>query len=355
MNTDLIQTLKGEKVDEVLTKSFNEGLRQARLVTQARYTGIDSVIRALSTTGSAAGAEFLPTDFSPELVAQFRQALVTSSLFRHIPMPTKSYTLPVQGSPATAYLVPENTGNTGQTAISASTPGTANVTFTAHDLGALTYVSNDETEDSIIPMVPFIQENLIRGLAEGIEQAIINGDTTATHQDSDVTASSDSRKAWKGLRKYALANNYKVDISTFSLSTMRSMRKSMGKYGSNTDRLAWIVSNSAYNQMLSFAQVETMEKFGGAATVVNGTLERIDGIPVFVSPFMRQDLNASGVYDGTTTTKTGILLVHRDAFLVGNRQEMRQWKLVADMRLDFEPTYDITANPTVVFGYNLTA
>lgn len=368
MDQTIIQQLKEQDVhiDEVLSKSFTEGLRQARLATQSKYTGVDSVLRALSTTGSAAGAEFLPTGFSQELINQFRQDLIAAGLFRHVNMPTKVYELPVAGAPATAYLIGENTGNTGQNAIGASTPGTAKVTFTAKDIATLTYVSNDETQDSIVPMVPFIQENMTRGLAEGLENALINGDTTGSHQDADVTAANDTRKAWNGLRKHAIANSYKVDLSTFNLTNLRSLRKQMGKYGVNPSRLAWIVSNSVYNQMLSFAEVSTMEKFGTAATVVNGVLERIDGIPVFASPFMREDLNALGVYDGTTATKTGLLLVHRDAFLLGDRQQIelrqeaapienRQWKLVADMRMDFQPTYAIASNKTVVYGYNIAS
>jgi len=360
------QKVDRSKIEAVLSKSFTEGLNQARLAAQSRYTGIDSVLRALSTSGSGTGTEFVPTGFSQELINEFRQDLVVAGQFRSVNMPTKVYQLPVQGAPGTAYLVGENTGDSGQTAIPSSTPGTAKVTFTAKDIATLVHVSNDETEDSIIPMVPFIQGNMLRSLAVALEDAIINGDDSGTHQDSDVTSASDARKAWKGLRKYALANNYKVDVSTFNLAALRSMRKMMGKYGTNPSRLAFIVSNSAYNQLLGISEVETMQNFGSAATVVNGVLERIDGIPVFVSPQMRQDLNASGVYDGTTTTKTGLLLVHRDAFLLGDRQqielrqeaspiEYRQQKLVADMRLDFEPTYAIASNPTVVFGYNLTA
>lgn len=369
MPESIVAQLKSDeiRIDEVLTKNFSEGLRQARIATQGRYTGLDSIARALSTTGSGTGAEFVPTGMSQELINQFRQDLVVSPLFRTVNMPTKVYELPVSGAPGAAYHVAENAGDSGQTAVPASTPGTAKVTFTAKDIATLTYVSNDETQDSIVPMVPFIQSNMLRALAEGVENAIINGDTTATHQDTDTESAGATAvaTAWKGLRKHALEQSYKVDISTFNLSALRSMRKMMGKYGTSPQRLAWIVSNSAYNQMLSFAEVETIDKYGPSATVVNGVLERIDGIPVFVSPFMREDLNSSGVNGSSGNTKTGILLVHRDAFLIGDRQqieirqeaspiEYRQQKLVADLRMDFQPTYAISSNKTVVFGYNLT-
>jgi len=50
--------------------------------------------------------------------------------------------------------------------------------------------------------------------------------------------------------------------------------------------------------------VRTVDKYGQFATVLNGELGKIDGIPVIVSEKIRENLNASGVYDGTTTTKT---------------------------------------------------
>ncbi len=361
------QTAKAQ-LEESLSKHFHEGLRQAYIATQGKYTGLDSVLRALSTTGVGTGAEFVPTGMSQELINEFRQDLQVAGLFRTINMPTKVYELPVSGAPGVAYHVTENTGDSGQTAVPATTPGTAKVTFTAQDIATLVHVSDDETQDSIVPMVPFIQGNMLRALANGLEDAIINGDTTATHQDTDTEAAGATavQTVWKGLRKHALANNYKVDISSFSLASLIAMRKLMGKYGSNPNRLAWVVSNSAYNQMIGFAEVETVDKFSTAATIVNGVLERLFGIPVIVSPFMREDLDATGVNGASGNTKTGILLVHRDAFLLGDRQqieirqeaspiEYRQQKLVADMRMDFQPTYAIASNPTVVFGYNLAS
>src|SRR5680860_1334818 len=118
--------------------------------------------------------------------------------------------------------------------------------------------------------------------------------------------------------------------------------------------------------MLNWEQIETREKFGDAATVLTGQALRVDGIPVVPTPHLRQDLNATGVNDGVTATKTGVLLVHRDAFALGDRQvieldqtdepiAMRQRTILADMRVDFLPTQPIATNPTVIYGYNITS
>jgi hypothetical protein len=41
---------------------------------------------------------------------------------------------------------------------------------------------------------------------------------------------------------------------------------------------------------------------------------------VIVSDYVREDLNASGVYDGATTNRTLALTVNRRAFVVGQRR-----------------------------------
>jgi len=38
------------------------------------------------------------------------------------------------------------------------------------------------------------------------------------------------------------------------------------------------------------------------------------GVPWMISPFLTDDMNASGIYDGTTTTKGGVLIVSRRAY-----------------------------------------
>jgi len=360
---DIVEHLKEEKVDEAIGKAWRAGNVGAKLNTDS----LDTILRAMDTQEVGGGAEYVPTGFSPDLIRQFRQDLKVSAVFRHIPMPTPIYKLPVEGNPATAYLVPENTADTGQTAITASQPGTAGVTFTAVSIGAATRVSKELTRDSIIPLVPMIQENLLRGLGYGLENALINGDTTGTHQDSDVSAATDVRKAFKGLRKLALANSYSVDFAgVMNLANLRTLRKKLGLYGIDPTRLVLFVGNSGYIQLLNLPELVTLDKYGPNATVLTGEIGKIDGVSVVVTPTMRENLNASGVFDNTTITKTTVMLVNRDAMLIGDRQTIeldqtdepkvyRQNTILADMRVDFQAAFALASNPFVSIGYNITA
>src|SRR5262249_43416370 len=155
-------------------------------------------------------------------------------------------------------------------------------------------------------------EELTEYLAADFEDCLINGDTTGTHQDSDVTASNDPRKNFSGLRKLAISAA-KTDLANAAptvANSVRVNRKKMGKYGVRADQLAHIVSMNAYVQLLADTSLLTLEKYGPNATILTGELGRVDGAPVIVSEYVRADLNASGVYDGTTTNRSEVLTVN---------------------------------------------
>jgi HK97 family phage major capsid protein len=230
--------------------------------------------------------------------------------------------------------------------------------------------SEELSEDSIIPVMPLVRRNIVIAIATAIEQAIINGDTTGSHQDSDVTVATDARKAWMGYRKCA-QSSAKVSLSTFTGDTLMSVRKAMGKYGVNPGDLALVVGISGYMQLLNLRDaqnnqlVTTLEKYGSGATILTGELARIYGIPIIVSEHMRETLNATGVYDGSTTTKTILLIVYKPGFLIGNRRMLTiksaedittdQTVLVATQRLAFAPIYSAATDYTVGLGYNISS
>lgn len=323
--------------------------------------------KAMDAGTATEGAEWIPTGFSSDLINKLALARKVAALFRRFPMPTDPYKLPVEGGDATAYLASEATSDTA-TKFTASTPGTANVEFDAAKLAVRVLVSKDIEEDSVIAVVPYIRDKVVKALVDGEEEAILSGDDSTTHQDSDIHAlgAADRRKAWKGLRKHALAlGTAKVDISTFSTANLRAIRTAMGKYGVNPADLAWIMGVKGYNKTLSLTEVLTVDKYGDKATLLNGELGKLDGIPIVVSEFSRENLNAAGVYDGVTTDNGEIELVYRPGFMIGDRRnitvkvltelyaETDQDAIIATMREDFEDVLDATAEKLVGLGYNL--
>ena len=339
------------------TKSYQ--LLQNRLQRDAELR------KALYTTGTGQGAEWIPTGFSSQLLEKIRLELRVAANFVTINMPTNPYKFPVQSAGATSYLIPEATTD-NPSKFTATTPGTANFEFNAKKLGARIPFSEEVNEDSIINMMDFTRNELAIAIAEGLEDAILNGDDSATHMDSDVTSASDRRKAFKGLRKLALlATGATADFAGGSPNTslLRGLRKLLGKYGVNPRNLFFVISPAEYIKFLDIQEVLTVDKIGANATILNGQLGSIDGIPIIVSEFVREDLNASGVYDGVTTNLTVIYLTDKRGFMIGQRGgvtiqtyrdvETDQISVIAKYRVAFKDPYDATTNIQTVLGINV--
>jgi len=316
------------------------------------------------------GAEWVPTGFSADLSDRVYLELKVANLFNRIQMPQDPYTLPIKSAGATVYKLSESqTEHESATKITKTEVTTTNVTLASTKLGCRVNFSEELTEDSIIPILPMLKSDIAVSMAQAIENTVINGDTTSPHQDSDTTTSTDVRKSWIGLRK-GVNSGAKVSIATFNADNLRAIRKAMGKYGVNPAKLALIVGVSGYIQLLGIKDssnnpmVTTIDKYGPNATIVTGELAKFDGMPVIVSEYIRENLNASGVYDGTTTTKTIMLMVYRDGWIIGDRRnftlkvdediETDQTILVATQRLDMKRRL-VTTELFTGLGYNLTS
>lgn len=350
-------------------QSYVKAVRSTQMYTNMceRLKSDAELRKALAAATAAAGAEWIPTGFSNQLVEVVRLQRKVVALFPQFNMPTNPWTSPVQLGKATGYYVPENTGDEG-IKIPASTPATGSSTFTAKKLAARVVFSEEFNEDSVINVMDFVRGELGQAIAEAEEKAVLNGDITSTHMDSNVTSANDAQKAFYGLRKYALLNasaNLTFGNAAPTTALMRSLRRKGGKYAVNPSNAAWVMSIQGYLQALSIAEVLTADKLPERFTVLNGVLGSFDGSPIAVSEFVYDNLNASGVYDGVTTDRTAIHYIYIPGFVVGNRTsitlkavedaETGQIKLIASRRLAFEEPLDATTEEMSLLGYNVKA
>lgn len=333
----------------------------------------DSTGRATTPYSSTAspdyGAEWIPLGFSSDLIDIIRLELKVAALHRRINMPTPQYKMPVVGTDMTAYLVSETVDSTSMNAPTHSRPGTGTpVILDAVKIGSMVYFSEEITEDSLIPVVPYLKESMARAMANAQENAVINGQASGAI-DSGASGS-DVRMAWDGYRKLTQAAA-KVSLSgwtdggSFSqgLGLLRSIRAKMGKYGTDPKNLVWVTSIAGYHRFLNVGEIQTIDKYGPNATILSGELGKFDGIPIIVSEFLGSNLNAVGVYDGVTTTNTIIQLVHTPSWIFGDRRaisvktkdnpEYDNHLLVCHQRLDFQPLYAVASNYIVAQGYAL--
>jgi HK97 family phage prohead protease/HK97 family phage major capsid protein len=327
--------------------------------------------KAMDSATANEGTEFVPVGYSAVLEEKVRLELKVAPLFAEISMPTKSFTLPVHITDTIATLHAEKLVVATAKDSVEQTPGTDDVTLTASKFRSRIQTSAELDEDSILAILPYISNNASRGIARAWDRGIINGQKTA---DVDTgyggIGATDARKAFDGLRYHlqTTLSGDMVDISTFSEDNMRDVRANMGVYGVYPSDLAYLCSSKTYLKkfLKDLDSVLTVDKYGPNAVVLTGELAKFDGIPIILSEFVQDDLNASGIYDGTTTDRSETLLVNRNAWIRGVRRAMSVavekdivndiYNVVAFKRGDFQPLYTPTTSTGVIVnsGYNVT-
>jgi hypothetical protein len=179
---------------------------------------------------------------------------------------------------------------------------------------------------------------------------MLNGDTTGTHQDSDTTSFQRCPESLEGLRKLALAvaaNGASLDLSTFTTANLRlaaegwQVRHQDGQSG--LDRLdCGLLQDAGPDRSFDPSELRPAGDRSDRANWASSI-----AIPIIVSEYQRQDLNASGVYDNVTTTKTAFQYVNLDQYMIGNR---RGQTMTTDNRLYLETDQVVTvATQRVIF------
>jgi HK97 family phage major capsid protein len=322
-------------------------------------------VKAFGSTVSGSGDEWVPTAMAASYIEEYEQERVLASRVRTIPMPTNPFELTVMKNVTKARKATENTSAT------AATFGTDKLTFSATKLVEYYEIPEELNEDSAPDFLAAGRDEVVKAQDRAEEAAMLNGDDDGTHIDSDTQAGAADlcEKIWKGWRRQAIANSANgatVDASNalFSEAVGRTMRARMGKFGSNPGELLWIVGASVYTQLLALPSVITVDKFGPQATVLRGALAAYQGIPIVNAEYMREDLNATGVYDGLVTDRAGVLLVNTTRWYLGQRRPIRvklmqdlpkddRWLLASYQRKDFKGHTQGAVEKSVIYGYNL--
>lgn len=351
----LLSTILGKHPTETkLYKSFRKWLDAS---------SASELKKAMDTTTSGSGSQWIPTGFSNQLTDMLNLERMLVGAIPKLPMSQNPFTIPTKTARSTAYKGVQNTAPT------ASNPTTGNVTFTAAKLITYVPISYEINEDAMVDMLPIVKQDLVESLAYSEEDCVLNGDTTASHQDSDVTEATDVRKCYKGLRKHALEQSHKIDLATFNADTIATMIAKMAKYGVRKDKLLWVAGPKVLSKLLTLrdaqnnAVVLTMDKLGQQATFMSGQQGVMFGSKLVAAEAARENLNASGVYDGSVTSKAGLYLVYLPGWKLGERGgitaetdrviKTQSIDIVASKREDFQPVHAIASEPIVCMGYNI--
>lgn len=290
---------------------------------------------SMSTGQAGFGQEFVQeVVLSSELIERLQ---VDGSLLEGATIKTmtaKTLDLPVRGAKIRMVGTTENpnapTG--GAVAGENKKAKTASVSLEAKTLIVTIYYSDELLEDSVINIAEYVMGELTAAYETSVHEIIINGDvdtganTNINIIDGNTSALPDGNKTdflkFDGIRKIALTKGTVVNAGgNLALENIRTARAAMGAKGLDPSKLRLVPDISSYFELMNLSPVETMEKFGDAATVKNGVLVAIDGIKI-VSREEMIKATATGEISATPglNTKGAMAIVHVPSMIVGIRR-----------------------------------
>jgi HK97 family phage major capsid protein len=356
------QRFRGERQDSGDVNAHVKG------ILDGNYYGkhvLAPKLKAFGTGVATEGAEWVPEITSSQFLEEFELDRQVVSQFRQVNMTGSPFHVPVQTDVTQARRQVESCDPADN--IPSANFKTDRITLDAEKLVEFMCLPEELNEDSAPQILALVRSEVAEAQARAWENAILNGDDTGPHMDADVTGTVDARTAWKGLRKLALDNSATVDVGNggpLGTSELRDMRTAMGKFGVSERNLVWIVSAKMYQQMLNLPEVTSVEKFGPMATILRGSLAALDGIPIVISEFARDDVDATGVNALPTDDFSTVLLVNRTRFMWGVRRPIRvratqdptppgdRWLMASWWRGDFQGHAQGANETSVVLGIN---
>ena len=317
-------------------------------------------LKAFGIAPGSNGFEWIPTMVADSYIDEFNLERKISGLFMEVKMPSNPYKWPVLSAGAIA----RRTGVA--TAIGKQTFKTDNtIQFDAEKLASRYELPEELTEDSAPDVIKAIRQELMEGQEKALEIAILEGDKEGNlhhfSQLPDVAAGTTiasiaaetPETCFHGIRTRVKAAGVAANVdaggNAVSETELSQCRSKMGKFGVDPSALVIITGPKVYNQLIMLDDVRTIEQYGGQATVLTGELAKYEGMPVIVSEYLREDLDATGVNSSNpaNNTKGSILMVNRKRWFVGlrraiqikvenNKTEMDVLDLVAFSRRAFQ-------------------
>ena len=332
--------------------------------------------KAMDTATAGEGLEWVPdAGMSAEMQYAVELEARVYTLFPPFEMPQGTFKWPLRTNVGQAYRAIENTNLDSLTKAKKSEIGTGNILFDAEDIMARVGWSGQLDARSVVAMLPEIKKALHVAHANAKDRGCIDGQITAVIDTGDSPAANswDVRNLWDGIRYYTSAgvNNKLVDLgSAWNVEGLNSVRKLLGKAGMKPAECAWLPGISEWYNLLTIkdsagAQVVMTQERYPQATLVTGQLGTLYGIPIVPTEFIREDLNASGIYDGVTETKTVLPIIHKKSWKFGSfgpftvrssdeiHMESFTTVIVTHEACDFQSMFDASVQVGAATGYNV--
>ena len=290
-------------------EAFEGDIVDAKILGLATGRGFDTPYAksVMEKVNTHSGVQVSSADFeqivSTNVERDIQNELVLAPLFREIQMNSANMIIPILPDSGYAEFTTNQVasgssphGNLAQTGDTYGAPfggvDLTEKTLSTHKLISQSYLGNETEEDAIMPILPLIRESIVRSHAKGIENALLLGN----HSTGVYTSGT-----FDGLIKMASADSDETQSSTavasdtVTAAELLALRKNMGKYGVNPNDVTYIVSQSAYFQLLEDAEFQDANLVGDMATKLTGEIGQVFGSRVLMcDEFPAQAANGYG-------------------------------------------------------------
>ena len=291
----------------------------------------EAIQKSIDTATTAEGLQWTPTLYSTDLQQSVYDQTTVARQFPRVVAPAGTWVLPFSPTGGAVYKAGE-TLTIDPAYYTETTPVSTALTITAIKLMCRVAWSDEFQEDSIVAAATLFQEHTARLLAEAIDSAIMNGDTTSPHMDTGMSYTSVSPEmAFNGLRDISKNG---MSASTDFSGTMTGDKvlslidagtaKFIGDpaaliiFTSPKTRSKWFnLVDNATNKNPIFIRSTPM----GDAMVKQGAFMDFYGTPVIPTFTLSCTMASTGLWTGASTY-TAILWCNKNCFLLTDRKEI---------------------------------
>ena len=258
---------------------------------------------------------------------EIQNELKVAALFREIPVNGAATVLPisVDVEPAT-FATNATSGNLENRGASDNSYKPKQVILNAYRLISSTFMDNEVDEQVLINLMPMLIEGVARAHGRAVENAILNGNSSAPSGLTDFAA-----EHVGGRRDIS-------DGDVVTAANLLNMRKEMGKYGLNPADVTYIVSSNSYYDLLSDSAFQPLDEVGSDLAIrVTGTIGAVFGSPVVVSEEFPADATAGSEAAYAVYTRNYVVPRLRGVQVEQDYEVMNQRRvIVATQSLGFE-------------------
>jgi len=209
-------------------------------------------------------------------------------------------------------------------------------TLKAEKLASKEYLGYEEEEDAILALAPIIREAVIRRVVRSTDTELLRADIGADSGSGTVAAGwgveGVATIATDASATYTQPGAY-GDPTT--IADLQQTRRLMGAAGLMPGAVVYVVSESAYYDLLEDPDFRTMDVIGDRATILRGQIGMVNGSPVLISDSFATD--ATGTVQAICLNATNYLFGELRGMMVERDRDIENQKniLVATRRFAF--------------------